>query len=481
MNRKIKTLMIQGTSSGVGKSLFTTGLCRIFSQDGFFTTPFKAINISLNSGVTGNGKEIARSQIIQAVASGIKPEALMNPILIKPQTNLPPQVIRLGKVSKKNNFWSVIKSSFDKLSKRFNLIVIEGAGSPAEPNFIRGDMANLQIAKYAKSPVIMVGDIDKGGVFASLEGTIAILRRHDPEALALIKGFIINKYQGEKAALAPAILELTKITGIPVLGVVPFIPNHGIEDEDTWGLTDRVFKKPKALLDVVIIRIPTLANSPDFDPLILHPNLVVRFISASRNFGNPDLVILPGSKNTLADLAWLRSSGLADQILIFARLGKAVIGICGGFQMLGKSIADPNFIESSQSEVSGLGLLNLETTFKSSKVTKQTTLKINGDSGILKGAKSLFVSGYEIHQGQTTKTGKRIKFDSLGWVFGSYLHDIFKNEQFTNLVLKNIAGKRKVTLPKTHLVDPESHFINLADIIRANIDLKLLYQILNKK
>lgn len=474
--------MIQGVSSGVGKSLLSAGLCRIFHQDGFSVAPFKAINISLNSGVTKDGKEMARSQIVQAQAAGITPNVQMNPILIKPQTNLPPQVIRLGKVSKKkNDFWPVIKSSFDKLSKRFNLIVIEGAGSPAEPNFIKGDIANLQIAKYAKSPVILVGDIDKGGVFASLEGTVAILRRHDPEVLTQIKGFIINKYQGEKGALAPAILELTKITGIPVLGVVPFIQNHGIEDEDTWGLTDRVFKKPKALLDVVIIRVPTLANSPDFDPLILHPNLVVRFISASRNFGNPDLVILPGSKNTIADLAWLRSSGLADQILNSAQQDKAVIGICGGFQMLGKSIADPLLVESSQSKVAGLNLLDIATTFKSSKITKQTTLVISCGSGILKGASRLLVSGYEIHLGQTIKNGKRVGFAQNGWVFGSYLHDIFKNEQFTNLVLKNIAEKKKVTLPITYSQDPESRFINLADIIRVNIDLKLLYQILNKQ
>lgn len=474
--------MIQGAGSGVGKSLLTAGLCRIFYQDGFSIAPFKAINISLNSGVTGDGKEIARSQIIQADASGIKPEALMNPILIKPQTNLPPQVIRLGKVSKsKNDFWPVIKSSFDKLSPRFDLIVIEGAGSPAEPNFIKGDIANLKIAKYSRSPVILVGDIDKGGVFASLEGTISILARHDPEALALVKGFIINKYQGEKAALTPAILELTKITGIPVLGVVPFIHNHGIEDEDTWGLTNHVFKKPKASLDVVIIRAPSLQNSPDFDSLIAHPNLTVRFISTSLDFGNPDLIILPGSKNTIADLVWLRASGLADQILNSARLAKAIIGICGGFQMLGKAIADPQFIESSKLEVRGLGLLNLETTFKPSKVTKQTTLKINGDSGILKGAKNLFVSGYEIHQGQTTKVDKEVKFDSSAWVFGSYLHDIFKNEQFTNLVLKNIASRKGLVLAPVSKVNPEKNYNNLAEIIRANIDLKLLYQILNKK
>lgn len=474
--------MIVGTGSGVGKSLLTTGLCRIFSQDGFSVAPFKAINISLNSGVTGDGKEIARSQITQAGAAGIKPEALMNPILIKPQTKLAPQVIRLGKVSrKKNDFWPVIKSSFDKLSRRFNLIVIEGAGCPAEPNFIKGDIANLQIAKYTRSPVILVGDIDKGGVFASLEGTISILARHDPEALALVKGFIINKYQGEKNALAPAILELTKITGIPVLGVVPFIPNHGIEDEDTWRLTDQVFKKASSVLDVVAVRFPSLANSTDFDPLIEHPGLAVRLISQSRDFGNPDLIILPGSKNTIADLAWLRSNGLADQILNSATEGKAVIGICGGFQMLGKVIADPNFIESSQSEISGLGLLNLETTFKYSKVIKQTILKINGDSPILKEAKNLHVSGYEIHQGQTTRRGKRVKFDSSGWVFGCYLHDIFKNEQFTNLVLTNIASRKGLVLSTAAQVNPEKNYNHLAEIIRANIDLKLLYQILNKK
>lgn len=491
-----KTIMVQGTASGVGKSLITTALCRIFKQDGFSPAPFKAINISLNSGVTADGKEIATSQIVQAQACEISASPLMNPFLIKPQMGRSPQVIIKGKVASRpqitkkyqssSGLWSVVKNSFDALSKEHGLIVLEGAASPAEPSFIQDDVVNLKIAKYANSPVILVGDIDKGGAFASLEGTISILKRFDPEASRLIKGIVINKYRGQKRALALACRDLTKVTGVPVLGIIPFIQDHGVADEDTWFLENTAVKLKNALLDVAIIKLPSLQNSHDFDPLIREPNLSVRFVSNAKSFGSPDLIVLPGSKNTTYDLQWLKSRNLANKILNHVEQEGAVIGICGGLQILGKRIEDPFAVESGQAQVKGLGLLELTTTFQRAKTTKQVVVKVVQNSGLLQGAKGIELSGYEIHMGQSTQDNKKkisgFVSSSSGWVIGTYLHDVFANTQLCQLIFQNIARKKGIFFPSRKTVSPVSNkYDALAKIVRQNMDLKLLYRILNEK
>lgn len=483
--------MIQGTGSGVGKSLLAAAFCRILTQDGYKVAPFKAINISLNSGVTSKGREIAISQITQAQAAGVEPEAAMNPFLIKPQRNQKPQIIIRGKVATpkqvakyytdKDGLWSVVRQSFDDLANRHEVIVLEGAASPAEPSFIDCDIVNLKIAKYAKSPVILVGDIDKGGVFASLEGTISILKRHDPEAVQLIQGIIINKYQGEKKYLVAACQELTKITGIPVIGVIPFIENHSIADEDTWFLKDKNIVKEDPVLEIVIIRTPSLQNSQDFDPLAEEPGVQVRLISNSEAFGDPDLVILPGSKNTVFDLHWLQKTGLKKLLIRHAKEGKAIIGICGGYQMLGKTIQDPRFIESQEQKVAGLGLLDIETIFAKRKVTKQTKLKITFNTAILEGAENLEVSGYEIHLGQTRKKGARVKFDQNGWILGTYLHDIFSDNSFRHIILNNLAKKAGKQLSPKARVQKKDKYDLLAEIVRKNLNMKLFLKILNNQ
>lgn len=484
--------MVQGTASGVGKSLLATALCRILYQDGLDIAPFKAINISLNSGVTANREEIAISQIAQAQAAGVEPEANMNPFLIKPQHNQKPQVIIKGKLASptqiakyytdKDGLWSVVKQSFENLAGCHEVIILEGAASPAEPSFISSDVVNLKIAKYAKSPVILVGDIDQGGVFASLEGTISILKRHDPKASQLIQGIVINKYQGEKRHLESACRELTRITGVPVLGVVPLMQNHGIADEDTWFLKDKSTTRRAIVLDLVIIRTPGLQNSPDFDPLFEEPGVQTRFVSNVIGIGDPDLIILPGTKNTISDLHWLEEAGFKKLILNHAEAGKAIIGICGGFQMLGKIIRDPHSVESNEQRVAGLGLLDTETVFAQKKVTKQTKIKISSGVAMLKGAANLDVKGFEIHMGQTTKQGVKVSFDQKGWVLGTYLHDIFKNYNFRTLILGNLAHKtgKKLTSQKT-IAAKQDKYDTLADLVRSNLDMNLLYKIFNKE
>ena len=489
-----KTIMLQGSASGVGKSLLTTALCRILYQDGYNVAPFKAINISLNSGVTITNGEMAISQITQARASGIEPRSIMNPFLVKPQKNKLPQVIIKGKLANnktvqlsytnKEGLWSVIKQSFDELIRQYEAVILEGAASPAEPGFIQDDVVNIKIAKYANSPIILVGDIGKGGLFASLEGTIAILRRYDPEVAKLIQGFVINKYQGDREYLDLPCQELTRITGIPVLGILPYIENHQIADEDTWSYSDSHSHKESPVLDIAIIKTPTLQNSHEFDPLLQELHIQVRFISDANVFGNPDFVILPGSKNTVFDLQWMRTSGMAKLILEHVREGKAVMGICGGFQMLGKKIDDPDQIESTQKHMIGLGLLDTITTLKIKKITKQSKTKIIAKKGLLQGIDNTEVSGYEIHIGRTQLKGKTatdIVYSDNGWILGTYFHDLFKNDDFRHTILRNIAYKKGVKFASNFFVNPQSDFDRLADVVRKNLDMKLFYQILNKK
>ena len=384
-----RTLMIQGTSSSVGKSILVTALCRILKQDGYKVAPFKAQNMALNSFVTKEGGEIGRSQVSQAEAAGIEPSVYMNPILLKPQADSTSQVIVLGKTSGtshardyyKDNFkyLPVIEDSLRHLSSRYDVIVIEGAGSPAEINLMKKEIANMRIAMLAKAPVILAGDIDRGGVFASIVGTMTLL---PPKQRRLVKGFIINKFRGDVSLLEPANCFLEKKYSRPVLGIIPYMRDIGIAQEDSVYLDERPAQYDMGRPEVCVIRFPHISNYDDFDPLETSCN--VRYVSAEREIGSPDLIILPGTKSTIDDLRFLKQTGLAEAVRRKALAGTPVIGVCGGFQMLGKKIFDYEHAESDIAEAEGLGLLEIDTVFEKEKVTSQVKGAVIAGEGLFK-------------------------------------------------------------------------------------------------
>ncbi|MGC8782545.1 MAG: cobyric acid synthase, partial [Anaerolineae bacterium] len=352
-----KTLMIQGAASSVGKSLLVTGLCRLYARRGLRVAPFKAQNMSNNAGVTPAGGEIGRAQVTQAEACGIPPHVDMNPVLLKPEADSRSQVVVLGKkldtlpardyYRRKAGLWEVVTAALARLRAGNDLVIIEGAGSPAELNLKRGDIVNMAVARHAQAPVLLVGDIDKGGIFAQLLGTLWLL---EPEERPLVKGLIVNKFRGDPDLFADGVRILEERGGVPVLGVVPWLHDHGIAEEDGAGLLERGDTLPLSLqcsdasplLHIAVIKLPRIANFDDFDPLAVEPGVRVRFVRTPEALGRPDAIILPGTKHTLADLAWLHGVGLADALLDLARRGTALVGICGGYQMLGRIIRDPD-------------------------------------------------------------------------------------------------------------------------------------------
>ena len=356
-----KTLMIQGTASSAGKSLLVAALCRIFHQDGVRVAPFKAQNMALNSFVTREGHEMGRAQVVQAQAAGLEPHVDMNPILLKPEQDARSQVVVMGKpwaalaageyYRRKGELWSVVTAALDRLRERYDLVVIEGAGSPAEINLRESDIVNMAVARYARAPVLLVGDIDRGGVFAALVGTMVLLEEGERR---LIKGFVINKFRGDVTLLHDGLTMLEERTGVPVLGVVPFIRDLQIAEEDSVALDgvsqagDRgqgTGEKGQGIsdkVDIAVIRLPRISNFDDFDALALEEGVQVRFVDDPDRLGHPQAVILPGTKSTIADLLWLRRVGLARAICALAENGIPVVGICGGYQMLGRTISDPN-------------------------------------------------------------------------------------------------------------------------------------------
>ena len=364
-----KSIMIQGTMSNAGKSLLCAGLCRIFRQDGYRVAPFKSQNMALNSFITADGGEMGRAQVVQAEAAGIPPDVRMNPILLKPTTDVGSQVIVNGKVlgnirakdyyKRKLEFVPDIMEAYRSLEEEFDVIVLEGAGSPAEINLKQDDIVNMGMAKLADAPVLLVGDIDRGGVFAQLYGTVALL---EPDERARIKGTIVNKFRGDVSILEPGIKQLEDLCGVPVAGVVPYL-HVDIDDEDS--LTERFHtSSQRKLIDVAVIRLPRISNFTDFSPFERYENVSLRYVGKTEDLKDPDLIILPGTKSTIADLLWLRQSGLEASILKAASGGVPVFGVCGGFQMLGKRIADPNGVEAAGvTEIAGMGLLDTETVF----------------------------------------------------------------------------------------------------------------------
>jgi len=507
-----KAIMVQGTGSDVGKSILVCALCRIFRQEGLMVAPFKAQNMSNNSYVTADGREMGRAQVAQAEAAGIMPEAEMNPILLKPSGNNGSQIITMGRplrhmtaheyYENKDSMLEIAKKAYKSLSDEYDVIVIEGAGSPAEINIKDNDIVNMKIAEIADAPVILVTDIEKGGSFAWIVGTLELL---DSDERDRVMGIIINKFRGDLSILESGIDMLEERIKKPVLGVLPYFTNIDVDDEDSMSLDNRGNKqevrseKQEGLIDVVIVRLPRISNFTDFDILIREKGICGRFVEDARSIGNPDLIILPGTKNTIGDLESLKESGIADAIVNLAKIGTMVIGICGGYQMLGSVIRDPENAESKTLETEGLGLIDVSTLFRMQKSTYQVKARFHErGSDIFKGLNNdNEITGYEIHMGETEllngtspflkileRSGKEVRMDdgavsSDGNVIGSYLHGIFDNDEFRlGLINKIREGKGLSPMLAEELssVAKEGQYDKLAELFRENIDMELIYE-----
>lgn len=492
--------MIQGTASSVGKSIMVAALCRIFRQDGFKVAPFKSQNMALNSFVTKEGGEIGRAQAAQAEAAGVEPSIHMNPVLLKPEGDARSQVIVLGKVAQNleaskyyeytHHLLGIIEDSLNKLRSNYDIVVIEGAGSPAEINFREREIVNMRVARLASAPVLLVGDIDRGGVFASLVGTLKLLTAEERK---LVKGLIINKFRGDINLLKPGLGMLEKHAHKPVLGVIPYFHDIAIAEEDSVYLDERPTPSANGNLQVAVIHLPHVANYDDFDPLEEH-GCTVRYVTRPSQLDNPDLIILPGTKTTIADLRLLQQRGLDQAIIQQAKSGTPVVGICGGYQMLGKSISDPYEVESKESCVPGLGLLDNETIFNCEKTTTQVKAQVIADNGLLQGAKGIEVTGYEIHMGQTsnqnypsafkileTPGGEKDYFDGAinkeGTILGTYIHGLFHNAGFTQAFLSRLRQIRGLPAAPTTFTNKEERYDKLAKVVRQNLDMQRVYKI----
>ena len=491
---RAKRIMVQGTMSGAGKSLLCAALCRIFAQDGYRVAPFKSQNMALNSFVTRDGLEMGRAQVVQAQAAGVEPDVRMNPILLKPSSDTGSQVIVGGEVrgqmsaaayfKMKRQLIPEILAAFDSLSEEADIVVIEGAGSPAEINLKADDIVNMGLAKLVDAPVLLAGDIDRGGVFAQLYGTVALL---EPEERARIAGLVINKFRGDVDILRPGLAMLEEKTGLPVLGVVPYL-HVEIEDEDSLSerLNARDAVKP---LDVAVIRLPHISNFTDFIPLEQHELLGVRYVQRARELGAPDLVILPGTKNTMEDLLWLRQSGLEAAVRKLAQAQTPVLGVCGGYQMLGQTLDDPAGTESGKPlSLAGLGLLPTRTTFDAQK--RRTQVRAVALGAPFAGAR---MTGYEIHNGRTTVNGEPFCRLADGTpegcvcknVFGTYLHGLFDSGELTQALVKLLCARKgispKETRPTSMAEYRQAQFDLLADGVRGALDMGAVYRAMGIK
>ena len=484
---KARCIMVQGTMSGAGKSLLCAALCRIFAQDGYRTAPFKSQNMALNSFVTRDGLEMGRAQVVQAQAAGVEPDVRMNPILLKPSSDIGSQVIVNGEVRgdmpakeyfrRKKALIPDILRAYDDLASEFDIIVIEGAGSPAEINLKSDDIVNMGLARLVAAPVLLAGDIDRGGVFAQLYGTVELL---EPDERARICGLIINKFRGDVEILRPGLAMLEEKTRLPVVGVVPYL-KVDIEDEDS--LSERLQQKNAVKpLDVAIVRLPHISNFTDFMPLEQHPLLGVRYVQAARELGMPDLIILPGTKNTVNDLLWLRQCGLETAVQKLARRGTPVLGVCGGYQMLGGMLDDSAGTESGRPQtLRGLELLPTRTVFTLEKRRAQVTATA---AAPFAGAA---LTGYEIHTGRTTVEGA--PFCTLadgtpdgcvqGSVFGTYLHGLFDSGELTEKLAALLCRRKglapETAAPLTMQAYREQQFDLLADGVRRALDMSAIY------
>ncbi|MBR4702252.1 MAG: cobyric acid synthase [Oscillospiraceae bacterium] len=484
-----KSIMIQGTMSNAGKSLLCAGLCRIFRQDGYRVAPFKSQNMALNSFITADGGEMGRAQVVQAEAAGIAPDVRMNPILLKPTTDVGSQVIVNGKVlgnvsareyyRRKPEFIPAIMEAYRSLEEDFDVIVLEGAGSPAEINLKKDDIVNMGMAKLADAPVLLVGDIDRGGVFAQLYGTVALL---EPEEKARIKGTVINKFRGDVSILEPGLKQLEDLCGVPVAGVVPYL-HVDIDDEDS--LTERFHSSgERKLLDVAVICLPRISNFTDFSPFERYDNVSLRYVRKTDELKDPDLILLPGTKSTIADLMWLRQSGLEASVLKAASRGTPVFGVCGGYQMLGRSVSDPEGVEAADlKEIQGLGLLDIDTVFYGEKVQTQTKGVFSGVEGIFSGLNGLEYEGYEIHMGRGGEKAPVVL--SRGSVYGSYVHGIFDAPGVSDAILRAVCERKGVSFEALGSFDAreykERQYDLLADAVRQGLDMDFVYRVLRRE
>ncbi len=484
-----RALMIQGTTSDAGKSVLVAALCRILLQDGLRVAPFKAQNMSLNSFVTRDGLEMGRAQVVQAQAARLDPDVRMNPVLLKPSSEVGSQVVVMGRpqgnmtvgeyVRYKAEVWRTVCEAYDALAAEFEVVVLEGAGSPGEVNLKAHDIVNMRMARYAGAPVLLAGDIERGGVFASLVGHYEIMEPWERELLA---GYVVNRFRGDASLLRPALDFMEERTGRPVLGVIPYLHDLGLPQEDSVGFKNGLFQRPRPdgeHIEIAVIDLPHISNFTDFEPLLAEPDVFLRIVSQPADLQQPDAVILPGSKNVIADIAFLHSSGLADAIRHLAGTGSEVVGICGGFQMLGQQIADPHRIEGGGVRP-GLALLPLTTVLDPDKTLVQKRF-IHVESG-------LPVHGYEIHHGRTASqalpvlqgdgdTGAR-----QANVWGSYLHGIFDSDPFRRWFIDRLRQRRglaalgKVAAP----YDLEPAFDRLADTVRRHLDMEAVYRLLER-
>ncbi len=486
-----KCIMIQGTMSGAGKSLLATALCRIFRQDGWRVAPFKSQNMALNSYVTTSGLELGRAQAVQAEAAGVECDVRMNPILLKPNSDTGSQLIVRGRVrgnyaardyfKMKRSLIPEILDAYQGLAAENDILVIEGAGSPAEINLREDDIVNMGLAELVNAPVLLAGDIDRGGVFAQLYGTVALLR---PEERQRVRGTVINKFRGDVSLLQPGLKELERLTAVPVLGVVPWV-RADIDDEDS--LSPRLGKERTGrALDIAIIRLPHISNFTDFSPLEEHPAVGIRYLSREEKAGRPDMILLPGTKNTMEDMLWLRQSGLAEWIISAAKQGVPILGVCGGYQMLGKVLSDPTGVER-KGEIPGLNLLPVETEFGSGKT--RTRRKAVCTAAPFRGAA---LTGYEIHMGCTRSSAEPFCIlDSgekdgavSGHIFGTYLHGLFDSGELVEKLAAYLAERKGIPLADTH-IEPRAAYRDrqydlLAETVRKSLDMKRIYEIMEE-
>jgi adenosylcobyric acid synthase len=477
------SLLVAGASSDAGKSVLTTGLCRWLHRRGVKVSPFKAQNMSNNSMVASDGVEIGRAQWIQAVAAGAPPEAAMNPVLLKPAGDRRSHLVVMGQPAGEldaaayangpGRLADIAHGAYDDVLGRYDVIVCEGAGSPAEINLRHYDFVNMGLARHGTIPTLLIGDIDRGGVFASLFGTVALLEAADQ---TLVAGFVINKFRGDQRVLRPGLDQLRDLTGRPVLGVLPWQPGLWLDSEDALDLdARRAASDGEALLRVAVVRLPRISNFTDVDPLGLEPIVDVRFVTSAADVRGADLVIVPGSRSTVADLGWLRSRGLADALAWRAREGRPVLGICGGFQMLGTSIQDPDRVESDATDVPGLGLLPATTRFVPTKTLRRPNGSWQGTA----------VDGYEIHHGRVEVDGGAAFLDGcrVGSTWGTPWHGVLESDEFRRAFLGEVADVAGVggfaPDPATSFgIARERRIDRLADLVDAHVDTEALVSLI---
>ena len=491
-----KSIMVQGTMSSAGKSLVSAGICRVLHQDGMRVSPFKSQNMALNSFITKEGLEMGRAQVVQAEAAGVEPSVLMNPILLKPCSNTASQVIVRGEVvgtmdaasyyEYRSRLRSTVKESYDALSRQYDVIVIEGAGSPAEINLNQDDIVNMGMAEMVNAPVILVADIDRGGVFAQIYGTIMLL---PPEQRARIKGVVINKFRGDVEILRPGLAMIEELTGVPVIGVMPYL-NVDVDDEDSLSAQQETHVRP---VDIAVIQFPRISNATDFTPLARQECIQLRYVRRAKDLGNPDMIILPGTKSTMPDLLWMRQNGLEALVKKASERGVPILGVCGGYQMLGNSLSDPENTELGGA-LQGMGLLSVDTVFSAKKTRLQSEGKVKRLGGVFESLSGAVLTAYQIHMGQSSRAAEATAFAKLsdgtedgtvcGNVCGTYLHGLFDSElasRVTELLLrrKGISPEESESAILDAAAFHQTQYDILADAIREHLDMNALYGIIN--